>query len=164
MRTRYLPIPLFITICVLTWLPTRGGAESYLDQFAGEYRLMFHEDTGWHEHRLEITSITPERVSGKVTIDWNIGPESRMPEPHEKAYLVEFEAERESSSSAIAFEVAVGDFDQVTYSFQIYLMLHEKVPIAVGTVTVQLDDKKLGPVSHYVSPGTLGVFAHMISE
>lgn len=93
-----------------------------LEGHVGSYVLRLDPDAGWHANGLHLDAVSEAQITGRVVIDWNIGPEAREPGPDEIVHEVAFTATRSADAPyALSFDAEVGTFQPVTYTFALTL-------------------------------------------
>ncbi len=96
----------FILTFILVSASGIGGARA---QVAGKAHLLFSSGptTSYTPSILEITSVENRKVTGKVHLQFGIGPQGRAPMEWEKTQVLPFSATADAETGKILFEVEV---------------------------------------------------------
>jgi hypothetical protein len=112
------------------------------NQNIGKYKLKCGYLTRWGTDYITIDKIDGKTVSGKIGIDWSIGPEARMPMDWEIFYELNYSGKTIDNGNGFQFDVTVAQ--RLTYRFTFYFLWLDK-PVLTGFLKLKPVKKEYGP-------------------
>lgn len=94
------------------------SAYSMFDSVIGKYDLYFPDQASWHHHTVKIDSLEGNKVTGRLALDFGLGPEARKAMKWEKIHNIPFVGRYYPSKKEIRFSVSVYLPEKVHYAFQ----------------------------------------------
>ncbi len=108
-----------------------------LSNFIGKYKMQIINNPRFgFQDEIIIKNIKNNKVEGEVVIDWDIGPQARLPMPWEGTYSLSFTSTINKNN--LKFSVVVAENYEVAskYEFDLYLEKEKSKPIIRGNLKI----------------------------
>jgi hypothetical protein len=125
------------------------------NQNIGKYKLKCGYLTRWGTDYITIDTMDGKTVTGKIGIDWSIGPEARLPLEWEIFYTLKYSGKIIQNGNAFQFEVTIAK--RMKYQLTFYFLWVDK-PVLTGFLKLTPIKKEYGPAM------VTGAFAEKITE
>ncbi|NPV01600.1 MAG: hypothetical protein HPY53_09495 [Brevinematales bacterium] len=119
-----------------------SGWSQMNNQNIGKYKLKCGYLTRWGMDYITIDAMDEKTVTGKIGIDWSIGPEARLPLEWEIFYSLKYTGKIIQNGNAFQFEVNIAN--RMKYQFTFYFLWVDR-PVLTGFLKLKPVKKEYGP-------------------